>query len=58
MTARLLYNTVDAAELLSISPRSLERLIKEGEVESIRIKRGRRVPHDALVAYIEKLKAA
>lgn len=52
------YTLHDAAEMLSVSQRSLERLIHDGEVESVKVKRGRRVPHDALVAYIDKLNAA
>lgn len=58
MTGRLLHTIVDAAALLSVNPRTLERLISEGEVETVKLKRRRLVPHESLLAYIEKLKAA
>lgn len=55
---RHLYSVPDAAEQLSISPRVLERLIKDGEVESVKLGRRRLVPAEALADYIERLRRA
>ena len=56
MSTRLLYDKPTAAEQLSISERVLDRLLKDGEVESVLIGRRRLVPHDALVDYLERLR--
>jgi excisionase family DNA binding protein len=58
MSDRLLYAIPDAAEQLSVSARVLERLISDGEVETVKIGRRRLVPAEALTAYVEKVKAA
>lgn len=58
MTARLLYAIPDAADQISVSARVLERLIADGEVESVKVGRRRLVPHDALTDYIERLRDA
>ena len=58
MTNRLLYAIPEAAEQLSVSARVLERLISDGKVETVKIGRRRLVPADALVAYIEQVKAS
>lgn len=58
MTIRLLYSKPEAAEQLSISERVLERLIRDGEMETVTIGRRRLVPADALVDYIDRIKAA
>ena len=58
MTNRLLYSIPDAADQLSISARVLERLISDGEVETVKIGRRRLVPADALEDYIKKVKAS
>lgn len=57
MSTRLMYEIPEAAEQISLSARTLERLIKDGHVESVKVGRRRLVPHDALTAYIEKLRA-
>ena len=44
---RLLYDKPDAAAQLSVSERVLERLIKDGEIETVTIGRRRLVPADA-----------
>lgn len=54
--SRLLYEIPDAATELSVSARTLARLISDGEVESVKVGRRRLVPHDALVDYIERLR--
>lgn len=58
MTARLLYALPDAAEQLSVSARVLQRLIRDGEIDSVLIGRRRLVPAEALTEYIERIKAA
>jgi excisionase family DNA binding protein len=54
---RLLYDKKSAAEQLSVHERTVERLIAAGELDTVRLGRGRLVPHDALDAYIERLRA-
>lgn len=56
--SRLLYDIPAAAEQLSVSARVLERLIKDGEVDTLKIGRRRLVPAEALADYIERLKRA
>lgn len=58
MTDRLLYSVPDAAAQLSISPRAMERLISDGEVDTVKIGRRRLVPDDSMREYIERIKAA
>ena len=53
---RLMYEVPAAAEQLSVSARTLERLIRDGEVASVKVGRRRLVPRDALVSYIERLR--
>lgn len=55
---RLLHAIPDAADRLSVSSRVLERLIADGEIETVKIGRRRLVPADALVDYTERLKSA
>lgn len=55
---RLLHAIPDAADRLSVSSRVLERLIADGEIETVKIGRRRLVPDEALVDYIERLKRA
>lgn len=56
--ARLLYSIADAAVQLSVGKSTLEELIRDGEVETVQIRRRRLVPLDALTDYIDRLKAA
>lgn len=58
MTTRLLYAIPDAADQISVSARVMERLISDGEVESVKVGRRRLVPHDALTDYIDRLRDA
>lgn len=58
MNDKLLYAIPDAADQLSISARVLERLIADGEVETVKIGRRRLVPSGALVDYVARVKAA
>jgi excisionase family DNA binding protein len=55
-SARLLYSIEAAAEQLSIGRSTLEELIRDGVVETVRIRRRRLVPDAALDDYIERLR--
>lgn len=55
-TPRLLYPYGEAAEQLGISQRVLERLIRDGEIESVPIGRRKLVPAEALTDYVERLR--
>lgn len=52
---RLLYDLDQAAEQLSISRRVVERLIRDGELDSVKLGKRRLVEHDALVDYVARL---
>ncbi|GGM81622.1 hypothetical protein GCM10012275_60320 [Longimycelium tulufanense] len=52
---RLLLSVEDAAARLDIGRTTMFALIKSGEIASVRIGRLRRVPAEALTAYIRSL---
>lgn len=52
---RLLYDLDTAAEKLSISRRVVDRLIRDGELDTVKLGRRRLVPHDALEDYVARL---
>jgi excisionase family DNA binding protein len=54
---KLLHAPEEAAGLLTIGRSQLFELIARGEIESVKIGRLRRIPHDALTAYIQRLRA-
>lgn len=57
--SRLLYSITEAAEQLGgIGKSTVEELIRDGEIETVKIRRRRLVPAEALADYIERLKAA
>lgn len=58
MSDRVLYTTIDAAAQLSVSPRTVERLIRDGELTSVKLGRRRLVPHTALTDYVQRLERA
>lgn len=58
MTEKLLYSIPEAADQLSISARVLERLIADGQVDTVKIGRRRLVPSEALTSYVDRVKAA
>lgn len=58
MTPRKLHSKTEAAELLSISERVLDRLVKEGLLETVTIGRRRLVPDDCLDDYVLRLREA
>jgi excisionase family DNA binding protein len=54
---RLLYSVEEAADLLGIGRTFLFHLLATGEIDSIKVGRRRKVPHDALDCYIERLRS-
>jgi excisionase family DNA binding protein len=57
MVERLLLTPVEAARALGIGRSKLYELLSAGAVESIRIGSARRVPADALSAYVQRVRA-
>jgi len=55
-TPPLLDRPREVAELLSVSRSRAYELIASGEIESVRIGTSLRVPREALVRYVEKLR--
>jgi excisionase family DNA binding protein len=55
---QLAYKIRNAARALDMSERAVATLVATGELESFRIGRSRRIPRDALVAFIERQRAA
>jgi excisionase family DNA binding protein len=55
---KLLFSPEDGAELLDIGRSQMFELISRGEIESVKIGRLRKIPREALTAYIEGLRAA
>jgi excisionase family DNA binding protein len=53
---RLLLTPTEAAEALGIGRSKLYELMRAGSVESVRIGAARRIPADALLAYISALR--
>ena len=43
----------DVSQILSVTPRTIRRLIKAGDLDAIRIGRLIRIPKDKLVEYLE-----
>ncbi len=54
---QLLETPEQAAKVLQISRSTLFALLASGEVKSVKIGRNRRIPHDALVEYVQRLRA-
>jgi excisionase family DNA binding protein len=52
--APLQYRIEDAARLLSISRRTIQRLIARGELETVGRGKLRRIPYDSIVAYLDR----
>jgi len=53
---RLLLTIEQAAQRLGVGRSTMYGLVLDGEVESVRIGRLRRVPHDALTDYLDQLR--
>ena len=56
--ARLLLTVEEAADRLGIGRTLMYALVKDGDVESVQIGRLRRIPAEALPAYLEKLRSS
>ncbi|CAI7980247.1 DNA-binding protein, excisionase family [Frankia sp. Hr75.2] len=52
----VLYRPEAGAHALGISRARLYQLLRDGAIESVRIGRSRRIPHDALTAYVARLR--
>lgn len=53
---KLLLTTDEAAEIVGVGQSMLYELMRRGAIESVRIGRCRRIPRDAIVAYVEDLR--
>ncbi|OHV40823.1 MULTISPECIES: helix-turn-helix domain-containing protein [Pseudofrankia] len=53
---KLLLTPVEAAELLGLGRSTVYELLTAGNLESVQIGRARRIPHAALLAYIDRLR--
>lgn len=58
MTTPLLYKPEAAAAALGIGRSKVFELIAAGQIETVQIGRSRRVPAQALVAYVDRLRGA
>jgi excisionase family DNA binding protein len=54
---RLLHPPEEAGVILSICRSRVFELMATGTLESVKIGRSRRIPHQALVDYVERLRA-
>jgi excisionase family DNA binding protein len=54
---QLLLTADEAAEIVGIGRTRIYDLMRCGAIESVRIGRSRRIPCDALTAYVERLRA-
>lgn len=57
-TPRLLLTVEEAAEALSLGKTKAYELIRDGQLSTVRIGRARRVPIEALDAFVASLRAA
>ena len=55
---KLLYKPEEAAALCSVGRSTIYEVMRTGELESIQLKSSRRIPAQALEAYIAKLRRA
>ncbi len=53
----LMHTPEGGARQLGISRAQMFTLLAAGEIESVKIGRLRRIPHTALIAYVERLQA-
>lgn len=58
MNESLLYRPEAAAALLGIGRSKIFELMSEGRIQSVQIGRSRRIPREALEAYVRELVAA
>jgi excisionase family DNA binding protein len=52
----LLYRVRQAAAMLGLGPSKTWELIARGELESVKIDGARRVPHEAILDYVKRLR--
>jgi excisionase family DNA binding protein len=55
---QLAFSIPHAARVLDLCDRKVWELVKDGEIESIKIGRSRRIPRAALLSYVEGLRSA
>jgi excisionase family DNA binding protein len=53
-----LLTVPQAAVLMSLGKRTVWRMVHDGEIESIKIGRSRRIPRQAVADYIAEIRAA
>jgi excisionase family DNA binding protein len=52
----LLHRYASAGELLDVSDQTVRRLVADGELEAVRFRGSTRIPHESLLAFIERLR--
>jgi excisionase family DNA binding protein len=53
---KLLLSAEEAGQLIGVGRTKVYELLRVGAIEFVRIGRSRRIPHDALKAYVERLR--
>jgi excisionase family DNA binding protein len=56
-SVKYLYRPEEAAEVLSLSRATIYELMADGLITSVKIGRSRRIPHEALEAFVASLVA-
>jgi excisionase family DNA binding protein len=54
MTEETFYTIKEIADLLRVHPRTVRKMIAEGEIEAIKVRDEYRIRHSALDAFIRK----
>ena len=49
------YTQKEIGYLLGISPKTVHRLIKDGEINAVRVGRQIRIPEDSLLGFLNKI---
>lgn len=57
MPERLMYPPAEAGEKLGVGRSTVYELIASGELESVKVGRCRRIPADALEAFVARIRA-
>lgn len=55
VSEKLLYRVPEAGRLLSLGPTKMWELIARGEIASVKIDGARRIPREAIEAYVQRL---
>lgn len=55
---QMAYKVPHAAKVLDLGVRTVWQLVKDGEIESIKIGTSRRIPRAALEAFVERCREA